>query len=212
MDMCIAGMLYEYRPYLKNLRIPSFTRLVESAKRTNMSVRRPSKCLTSQTVGASNQSWKWESKKREVVVVKETKKATEGRKRERSGIPPPFSMSAEELYSIIDAWVKDGVLVVVLLTYKHEPTEEEKQGTLYCRYHRRSDHYTIDCYALRNIFHEKVAKGNLVIKNGKRVDQKMHRLEVAMAFFMGCEDPMDRLGVWPVIASHVHLYKMNKWC
>ena len=131
MDMCIAGMLYEYHPYLKNLQIPSFTRLVEFAKRTNMSTRRPSKCLTSQTARASKQSWKWESKKIEAVVVKEMKKATKGRKRERSGIPPPFLVLAEELYSIVDAWVKDGV--VVLLAYKREPIEEEKRGTLYYR-------------------------------------------------------------------------------
>ena len=208
MDMCIVGMFKEYRPYLKNLQIPSFTRLVEFAKRTNISVRRPSKCLTSQTTDAFKQSWKWESKKREVAVVEETKKATKGRKRERSGTPSPFSVSVEELYSIIDSWVKDGV--VVLPAYKREPTEEEKRGTLYCRYHRRSDHYTIDCYALRNIFHEKVAKSNLVINNGKHVDQKMHSPKVAMTF-MGCEDPMDILGVWPVVAPHLHLYKIKKW-
>ena len=79
---------------------------------------------------------------------------------------PPFSVSTEELYSILEAWVKGGV--VVLLECKHEPIKEEKQGVLYCRYHRRSDHHTIDCYALRNIFHEKVADGDLVIKNRKR--------------------------------------------
>ena len=43
----------------------------------------------------------------------------------------------------------------------------------------------MNCYTLRNIFHEKVAKGDLVIKNGKRVDQKMHILEIAMKSFIG---------------------------
>lgn len=33
----------------------------------------------------------------------------------------------------------------------------------------------MDCYALSNIFHEKVAKGDLVIKNGKHVDARMNR-------------------------------------
>lgn len=80
--------------------------------------------MTSQTTDAFKQSWKWESKKREVAVVEETKKATKGSKRERSGTPSPFSVSVEELYSIIDSWVKDGV--VVLPAYKREPTEEEK--------------------------------------------------------------------------------------
>ena len=42
-DVCIAGMLYEYRPYLKNLQISSFTRFVEATGRTSMSVRKPSK-------------------------------------------------------------------------------------------------------------------------------------------------------------------------
>ena len=69
-------------------------------------------------------------------------------------------------------------------------TEEEKRGALYCRYHRRSDHHTMDCYALRNIFHENVAKVILVIKNGKCTDQRMRRLEVATTFFIGYDDPM----------------------
>lgn len=121
-------------------------------------------------------------------MVEKTNKVTKGRKREKSDIPPPFSVSANELYCFLDAWVKDGV--VVLPDYKHEPTEKEKRGVLYYRYHRRNDHYTMDCYALRNIFHEKVAKGDLVIKNGKRIDHGMHRLKVAMTFFIGCEDLM----------------------
>ena len=33
-DVCIAGMLYECQPYLENLLISSFTRLVEAARRT----------------------------------------------------------------------------------------------------------------------------------------------------------------------------------
>ena len=49
----------------------------------------------------------------------------------------------------------------------------------------------MDCYALRNIFHEKVAKGDLVIKNEKCADKRMHILEVAITFFIGCEDPID---------------------
>nr|POE91770.1 hypothetical protein CFP56_48509 [Quercus suber] len=48
----------------------------------------------------------------------------------------------------------------------------------------------MNCYVLRNIFHEMVAKRDLVIKNGKHTDQRMHMLEVALTFFMECEDPM----------------------
>ena len=46
-DVCITGMLYEYRPYLENLQISSFAKLVEAARRTSMSVGKPSKGSTS---------------------------------------------------------------------------------------------------------------------------------------------------------------------
>jgi len=45
-----------------------------------------------------------------------------------------------------------------------------------------SPNHTIDCYALRNIFHEKVANGDLVIKNRKHTNQWMHRPKIAMTF------------------------------
>ena len=50
----------------------------------------------------------------------------------------------------------------------------------------------MDCYALRNIFHDRVAKGDLVFKVGKKADLKMRRPEVAMTFFIGCKDPMEK--------------------
>lgn len=56
----------------------------------------------------------------EVVVVEEPKRTTKVRKRARSGIPPPFPFSIEELYSILKVLVKDDV--VVLTECKCEPT------------------------------------------------------------------------------------------
>ena len=50
----------------------------------------------------------------------------------------------------------------------------------------------MDCYVLRNIFHDRVAKGDLVIKAGKRADPRMRRLEVVITFFIGLEDPMEK--------------------
>ena len=49
----------------------------------------------------------------------------------------------------------------------------------------------MDCYALRNIFYDRVAKGDLVIKSRKRANPRMRKPEVAMTFFMGREDPME---------------------
>ena len=56
----------------------------------------------------------------EVALAKEPKKMVKGKKRERGGIPLPFTVSTEELYSILKAWVKDRV--VALPECKHEPT------------------------------------------------------------------------------------------
>ena len=49
----------------------------------------------------------------------------------------------------------------------------------------------MDCYALRNIFHDRVAKGDLFVKAKKRANRRMRRLEVAMTFLLGSEDPME---------------------
>ena len=42
----------------------------------------------------------------------------------RGSNPPPFTVSTEELYNILEAWLKDGV--VVLLECKPKSTDEEK--------------------------------------------------------------------------------------
>ena len=57
-------------------------------------------------------------------MAKESKEAAKAKKRERGSIPPPFTVSTEELYSILEAWVKDGV--VVFPECKCEPIDEEK--------------------------------------------------------------------------------------
>ena len=49
----------------------------------------------------------------------------------------------------------------------------------------------MDCYDLRNIFHDRLAKGDLVIKAGKKAGSRIRRLEVAMNFFKGREDPVE---------------------
>ncbi|KAF3976736.1 hypothetical protein CMV_000092 [Castanea mollissima] len=131
-----------------------------------------------------------EGKKVEAAMVEEPKKVAKGKKREKGSIHLPFTVSIEELYSILEAWVKDGV---VLPECKRESVDEVKQVPLYCRYHKRCDHHTMNCYALRNIFHERVAKGDLVIKGGKQADPRMCRPEVAMTVFMDHEDPMEEV-------------------
>nr|POE82380.1 hypothetical protein CFP56_68724 [Quercus suber] len=77
-DVYITGMLYEYRFYLENLQISSFTRLVEAARRKSMSVRKPLKGSTSQAMSTPKWSWRRENKKVEVAVAEESKKGVKG--------------------------------------------------------------------------------------------------------------------------------------
>ena len=45
---------------------------------------------------------------------------------------------------------------------------------------------------MRNIFHDREAKGDLVIKTGKRAGPRMRRPEMTMTFFIGHEDLMEK--------------------
>ena len=60
-----------------------FTGLVEASRRTSMLVKKPSKGSTSQITSTPRQPWKRESKKVDVAMVEEPKKAAKGRKIER---------------------------------------------------------------------------------------------------------------------------------
>nr|POE91599.1 hypothetical protein CFP56_25642 [Quercus suber] len=71
-------------------------------------------------------------------------------------------------------------------------TIKDLQHSQAAMYRKKCDHHTIDCYALRNIFHDRVVKGDLFIKVGKRANPRMCRPEVAMTFFIGREDPMEK--------------------
>ena len=89
-DDCIVGMLYEYRSYFY-LQISTFTRLIEAERRTSASIRKLSKGSTSQAVSAPRQPWRKENKKVEVVMTEEPKKVAKGKKRDRGGMPSPFT-------------------------------------------------------------------------------------------------------------------------
>ena len=61
--------------------------------------------------------------------------------------------------------------------------------------------------ALRNIFQDKVAKGDLVIKTRKRVDLRMRSLEVATTFFIVVRILWKRIQrTWLAAAQQLHLW------
>lgn len=51
-NVCLYGMANEYCVYLENLTFPSFSKLMEAARRTNESIRKPSRPTTSSYPGA----------------------------------------------------------------------------------------------------------------------------------------------------------------
>lgn len=64
----LHGMLEEYRVFLENLPFPSFSRLRESARRTNESVRRTSK---SSSINRPNPLARLASRKRSIIATLE---------------------------------------------------------------------------------------------------------------------------------------------
>lgn len=63
-------------------------------------------------------------------MLKESKRQPRVRReRERGIIPPPFTVSIEELYSILEVWVRYGV--VVLPKCKCEPTDEKNKNKVH---------------------------------------------------------------------------------
>nr|POE55158.1 hypothetical protein CFP56_02160 [Quercus suber] len=99
---------------------------IAATRRTSISVRKPSKGSNSQIVSAPRQPWRRENKKVEVAMTEEPKKVAKGKKRDKGGTPPPFTVSTEELYSILEAWVKDGL--VTLPECHEDPMEEEAEN------------------------------------------------------------------------------------
>ena len=90
-----------------------------------------------------------------------TKGDSNKRRQEDVDTLPHFPCSMREVQTIFKNWVKDGVLV--LRSLATPPTEVDKAMDNYCVYHQLVKHPTKDCWALRNIFHQKIADGELQI-------------------------------------------------
>ena len=124
----MVGMLYEYKPYLENLQIMSFARLIEAVRRTSHSVKKPSKGATGGSSSATRKLWKREreGKNIEVAMVEEPKKDYPSRKRERRDEPsPPINIPEEDFLELLSAWIKDGVVTIPPIN--KEPSHEERK-------------------------------------------------------------------------------------
>ncbi|KAF3451288.1 hypothetical protein FNV43_RR07383 [Rhamnella rubrinervis] len=59
-----------------------------------------------------------------------------------------------------DAWIRDNMITFSQMEKVF--TREETQDPRYCRFHRKVEHSTKDCYTLRRIFHEGLKKGEII--------------------------------------------------
>uniref|UniRef100_A0A2N9EI75 Uncharacterized protein n=1 Tax=Fagus sylvatica TaxID=28930 RepID=A0A2N9EI75_FAGSY len=90
--------------------------------------------------------------------------------RKRFGeMPPPVPCTREEMITILNKWVADGV--IRLPDVQEEATEEEKKSSKYCHYHRSIKHSITDCWALRRRFHARIQDGTLELP---QTQQRVH--------------------------------------
>ena len=157
-QLCIHGMIRDYRVHLINHSFKTFSDLLVAARNLAKDVRpvpktyrdvRPSGARRYPTASVAE-----ERKDR-----RSDRNDTNKRRREDANPPAPFPCSMREVLAILKNWVKDGILVPrPPIT---PPTEADKSKYNYCAYHQFVKHPTKDCWALRNIFHHKIAEGEL---------------------------------------------------
>lgn len=97
-SMCIAGMVTEYKCYLENVSISTFSRLYEFARRTSASVRAP---LKAEYRGSSVR------KLRSTIVAtadsnKRSRKDDYKKGRGDWVEPPPFPCSMKDVYTVLE--------------------------------------------------------------------------------------------------------------
>ena len=79
------------------------------------------------------------------------------------------SAEREEMITILNKWVADGV--IRLPDVQEEATEEEKKSSRYCHYHRSIKHSVTDCWALRRRLHARIQDGTLELP---QTHQRVH--------------------------------------
>ena len=150
----IDNMSPEFRAHFENFDITRFAQLLQKARKTTLSVKPHIE--------------KTREKKYRPQAL--TVSAGDGkRKREFMESPPLVPRTKEEMTSILNRWVADGV--VRLPEVREEATEEEKRSPKYCHYHRCVKHSITDCWSLRKRFHAKIQDGTLELPQAQ---QRVH--------------------------------------
>ncbi|KAF7839558.1 reverse transcriptase [Senna tora] len=73
--------------------------------------------------------------------------------------PPPYPCSMEDVYALLEIWVRDGN--IELPKVNHQVTEADRKSGHFCVFHQSTTHPTEDCYQLRQIFQRRYKAGEL---------------------------------------------------
>ena len=159
---CVSNMSSSVRLFLEQANITTFSELIERAKKTVSSIRKVNKSTSKSegaplmTVAVVEDQQPKPSSRQGVGQYNQVPPPTTYDKKEtrpptwRGRPPPPYPCSMEDVYALLEVWVKDGH--VQLPQVRRHVTEAERKSGCFCVYHQSTTHPTEDCYQLRQIF------------------------------------------------------------
>ena len=127
---CMNGMLDEYRIYIENHDIKDFAELIYKARNTGALVSRLRR--STKTEAFPSRNWRPPLKRTYEVAFAQGEKGRWARRED----PPEFPCKEEKIIALMEAWVRDGSLV--LPEVDRLPTMEDKRHPRYCCYHRKT--------------------------------------------------------------------------
>ncbi|KAF7826492.1 reverse transcriptase [Senna tora] len=163
---CVTNMSSSVRLFLEQANITTFAELIERAQRTVASMKKAQKrareeaahlmtvaTVEEQLTRTSNQQGSRRQYSQVPPPTSYENTCTNGDTRPpswRGRPPPPYPCSMEDVYTLLEIWVRDGN--IELPKVKHQVTEADRKSGHFCVFHQSTTHPTEDCYQLRQIF------------------------------------------------------------
>ena len=137
-EICIDNMSHEYGAHLENLSIIQFAQLFQKARKTAVSVKPP--------IAKKPKPEKKKYAPQAFTISTSEPIVGEKRKRVKEEEYPPIPCIDEEMNTVIDKQIADGVL----RSFKpiQEPTPKDMRKPFYFRYHRYVAYGIRDCRAI----------------------------------------------------------------
>ena len=137
-EICIDNMSHEYGAHLENLSIIQFAQLFQKARKTAVSVKPP--------IAKKPKPEKKNMLLKLLQFPPVNQQLGKSEKREKEEEYPPIPCIDEEMNTVIDKWIADGVL----RSFKpiQEPTPKDMRKPFYFRYHRYVAYGIRDCRAI----------------------------------------------------------------